>query len=699
MPNNLDLAIAEHRRLTNVDIRIGILGDGSGSGDPRLRDGSGKYWVRFQLADRYTAPVSLPCDTNANIVPTDGLAVEVGYINGEQCILRMSRNGLRQAGQNPIITNPVDPDVNKAQNADGTQQFYCHRSADPAKPWTVVVESGYHEVDGVSHVFITDEIDLSSFVPSAGEQVLACVYVASDDTLEAFASTAKLPTDAIVAADIDECRQQATAGSMSVWGWLLDGDASGLDADVSKNIDLRPFFSEGGGGGGGSISDATVSVAGKVLIDTVPTSGTPIAVTVPIVDPHAFGDSITNGVGASDGAHTYIALLGGLKGWSINNHSSNGQMAPDQANPIYSLTVAENTLSTYFLGANDERFYTTSGLRQDFQAMQLVELAWLAIPASNKVLGTDTGAITYAGSWSDTVAYGLGKNSNTNGDTATFNVYGSNIVIGSIAFGSDQGVDGAFTIEIDGNLYDTYSSKFNGVITTQFSRNYAPFAIVITGLGEAEHQIVITVTSATDAANPVYLDWYASTRGVLTNDGPWVYVSNCIRADTSSYSINGGSEANVTAFNAIIKANAGLLANMGLNVTLVDNVNVINPTSDLGDGLHPNDTGHAKIAQAFSTAMSVKEYARDRQGAAYPLSTGLIIKEVDTPANVPPGYQIIFPDRADGHIKRVNASGTVVDLESGIGLSSEIWGPISSGDPTAPLILDSDGRIVLARRV
>lgn len=248
MTKELEQAIAEHRQLNNIDIRIGFLGDGSGSGDPRLRDGSGKYWVRFALAGRYTAPFAMPADTNANIVPSDGLAVEIGYINGEQCILRMSRSGLRQAGQNPIITNPTDPDVNKAQNSDGTAQFRCYRSADPAKPFTVVVESGYHVVDGTAHVFLTDEIDLTSFVPSSGERCLAVVFVASDDTLIAYASTPVLPIDAVLAAEIDECVQQAAVTSMSVWGWVLDGDATALDADPAKNIDLRFTFETSSGG-------------------------------------------------------------------------------------------------------------------------------------------------------------------------------------------------------------------------------------------------------------------------------------------------------------------------------------------------------------------------------------------------------------------------------------------------------------------
>lgn len=237
--SRLDRAIATHRQQNNVDIVLGYLKSPDGSGDPRLRDGSGRLWVSVQTAEGYSRPVALPVDTNANIPPNDNLSVEVGYIHGEQCVLRASRRGMLGAGTNPAVTNPADPDVRAGNQTVGESQFRCKRSADSSKPWTVVVETGYIEIDGFAYVFIESEIDLSGLVPSADEKVIACVYVRTDLTLEAFASSAVLPDDPITGDMINECRQQADPTSMSVWGWVLEGDLSGLTENPAKNIDLR----------------------------------------------------------------------------------------------------------------------------------------------------------------------------------------------------------------------------------------------------------------------------------------------------------------------------------------------------------------------------------------------------------------------------------------------------------------------------
>lgn len=248
MADRLDKAIDFHRQQTNVDTRIGYTGDGTGSGDPRVRDNSGRMYVRFQLAGRYTLPVPFPLDTNANVPVADNIPVEVGYIGGEKTILRVYRRGYLQSGSNPASTNPSDPQVTITNTSDITQ-FQCKRSLDSSKPLYVVVLQGYIEISGVAHVFLSDEIDLSSFVPATGERCIACVYLKDDLTLEAFASTPKLITDAITEEDIDECRQQAASTSMSIWGWFLDGDITTLDEDPSKNIDLRPFFNSPTSGG------------------------------------------------------------------------------------------------------------------------------------------------------------------------------------------------------------------------------------------------------------------------------------------------------------------------------------------------------------------------------------------------------------------------------------------------------------------
>lgn len=243
--DRLDKAVSDHRKYNNKNLDIRWLGDGGVSSDPRVRDNSGRMWTRKQSSGGWGLPVALALDTNANVPPHAGIPVEVGYdIKGEQCILRVYREGLVQTGTTPAITNPSDAQVQEAAPIPDIRQFLCKRSADTAKPWAVVVLDGYIEIDGVSHIFNQTEVDFDTLtlVPAAGSKCIACIFLRHNLTLEVFASTPVLLTDPILESHIDECRQQAAADSMSIWGWVLEGDASGLSEAPEKNIDLRPKF-------------------------------------------------------------------------------------------------------------------------------------------------------------------------------------------------------------------------------------------------------------------------------------------------------------------------------------------------------------------------------------------------------------------------------------------------------------------------
>ena len=363
----------------------------------------------------------------------------------------------------------------------------------------------------------------------------------------------------------------------------------------------------------GSVGIGTVNVGSKLTVNGNIQTTTGVVTVGTYVS--AFGDSITTGTGASNPATTgYIPVLARNKGLTIINNAVSGDMAADQADEIYALSITSGTQSTYMIGTNDQEFYTTDNLLQDFRDMMCVQLAWLAIPNSRKILGTDAVKITYAGSWSNSPAYGLGKYSTTNGSTATFTVYGSKIIIGSTAFPSDLAMGGTFTVKVDGVVVGSYTDSFRGPMTTHAGINYGPFAIIIPNLTLATHTVVVTVTSATNANNQVYLDWVAGVDNVRQEAGPSVYVANVIQATLYVY---GGDEANIAKFCKVIKDSATYLSSLGLNVSMVDVNSVLDPVADLADGLHPNDSGHLKIANSFATVMNGVIYPKEKQLASY----------------------------------------------------------------------------------
>ena len=314
----------------------------------------------------------------------------------------------------------------------------------------------------------------------------------------------------------------------------------------------------------------------------------------------SFGDSITVGFYASNQATTaYIPVLEGLRGWDFTNHAIGGRTAVTHAEEIYGFDPTSNSISTYMLGTNDELFMTTADQRSDFGNIQIAEVAYLAIPQANKVLGLDTNAVAYSGTWSDTAQYGLGRKSAVQDSTATFTLTGTVLIFGFIGNDATQGSPSQLTITVDGVVHGPYTPWFLGTLPALV---YAPYSVVITGLDNTAHTVVITRTSA----NGPHL-WFDWAGGVTQADplGAYVYVANVLRQTAAGYIANGGSDANVTAFNALIASNVSLLQSYGLNVELVDINAALNITTDLdADGIHPNDTGHGKLATTFSAAMN-----------------------------------------------------------------------------------------------
>jgi len=74
----------------------------------------------------------------------------------------------------------------------------------------------------------------------------------------------------------------------------------------------------------------------------------------------------------------------------------------------------------------------------------------------------------------------------------------------------------------------------------------------------------------------------------------------------SSYSpSNNGSDTAVNQFNAIISGVASTLSGDGLNVQYVDVNSYYNLSTDVDtDNVHPNDSGHQHIADAFIAALN-----------------------------------------------------------------------------------------------
>lgn len=313
----------------------------------------------------------------------------------------------------------------------------------------------------------------------------------------------------------------------------------------------------------------------------------------------AFGDSITVGFYASNQATTaWIPLLADLRDWTVTNYAVGGQTVITQAGAIYTGTILRDSISTIMLGTNDELSMTTANQRTDWDKIEIIQIAYRAIANNKKIFGTDTTKVFYTGSWSNTIQFGLGKNTTELNATATFQVFGESIIMGFIGNDITQGNTAEFSITVDGIDKGTYPISF---LTALPGLVYAPFGVIVDGLSKSLHTVEIRKTTS---SGRIWFDWAA---GIDKDDiiRPYVYVANIIYQTAAGYAVNGGSDANIDAFNIIIADNVNYLNELGLNVYLVDLNTTLNITTDLyTDGIHPDDDGHLKIANKFNSIIN-----------------------------------------------------------------------------------------------
>jgi hypothetical protein len=312
----------------------------------------------------------------------------------------------------------------------------------------------------------------------------------------------------------------------------------------------------------------------------------------------AFGDSITAGVGASTLANDYVSVLASDLSVTVADDGVSGSTANSQEDSVYTTNVPStgSPLYTYMIGTNDISFYGSNVDEQtNYQSFIMASAAYLAIPNSNKVFGQSVSGVTYTGTWTNSTYYGgaISKYSTTNGDTATFTTTGT---VAYIAYTILNGNGGQFSVTVDGTsegTYDNYGYN-NSSVTGSFSRNYGSGLARISGLSSGTHTIVLTVTSTTSASNQVFFDWATGNANLPTSGGPTVLEGEVI----PQYPTN----LLVPVYNTLVADNVSTLSADGLNVHLVDTYDAIdNPSTELvvPPGIHPNDIGHTKMAQAY----------------------------------------------------------------------------------------------------
>lgn len=302
-----------------------------------------------------------------------------------------------------------------------------------------------------------------------------------------------------------------------------------------------------------------------------------------------FGDSITAGAGASSTANRYANLLAASLGRTLANYGVNGNCAADQAIVSRGVTFSASDIATLMIGANDsQRYFTT--VQQGYYGAFVREIVAAALLPS-KVKGRDSG-MSKAGTWVDTQpSWSYGCRSNVSGSEATCTVQGESIYIGTILQDMNGGpLNGEAEVWVDGEKAGIISSSGQGMPTA--FNSYAPACYRFAGFSASTHEVKIKLISGW-----IYLEYVA---GSDQPDTPSFYLSTVCKLFQQAQN----DDPTIQKLNIIINALAAEFIADGFDLTLVGNYHVIGQSDLIGDGIHPNDTGHAKLSEAFFAAMA-----------------------------------------------------------------------------------------------
>jgi len=315
----------------------------------------------------------------------------------------------------------------------------------------------------------------------------------------------------------------------------------------------------------------------------------------------AFGDSFTRGTGATTSNLCWVARLAAAANRGITNLGSSGKELQDISWTIMGTSVAARDSAWLLTGFNDMRFQggsadTLNGYRSNLRAC----LAYLAIPATNRIYCTN---FTFTGTWGDFTLWTLpSKYSTTAASTAQFTAYGDTIYL-AWANRHHLGNGGTATVAVDGVNRATIDSRVGESPYDSATTVHWPGLTRISGLTNGSHTVLITVSGV----GYVDFQWAAGNGSLIGADLPAVYSSGPPRMNAAGYALGGatgytnGTDAVCQDYNTANTEVCAELAADGLNVTCVDVARHYVPESGhvYGDNIHPNDTGHLRIAQAF----------------------------------------------------------------------------------------------------
>ena len=338
------------------------------------------------------------------------------------------------------------------------------------------------------------------------------------------------------------------------------------------------------------------------------TTNAPVATVSPLIVPrawyHAYGDSITAGYAVSQ-PQSFPALLAAYSGLQLSSYALDDDMACDLApRQVFpnadSPTLAQPAQYTLLVSTSDAAAKGAGAYEPVFNLCHQATIAWLALPAEDKILATDP-AVTLAGI--------IHLESGNNWNAMTSDLQNSSITfpiqIASAAplyawYRLTDGNLGTFSYSLDGVILGTSPSFTTPGMSTTNGTSSSLGLLRLPSVPAGAHTLTFTQTSIGAAGMGIVA--IGIPPATLPPTMPQVYVGLTPLEEIGSGATCDVNPATCLAYLSDIAANVSLLQADGLtNVRLFDSRKYMTGTSaDMADPTHPNSTGHQQIARAIT---------------------------------------------------------------------------------------------------
>lgn len=243
-------AIREAQKVLGTYEEFGVLGDENGrinSGLPKNRVYVRKLVADGQYSKAYVA-IAHTHRTGAYMLYA-GSPIVLGYLNSELFVVGQNHKTTESLGYNPAVLNTGDPTLQGVATTD-LLPLLSHAVGTSVNPSTKIGFKSFRYYTPENEVkwfvgSVPNQVDLSSFIPSAGEHRYVCVFFNTQTAnFTVRGSTAQVLAIPLSEDDKQECYDDMPPYAIPVSMWRLqDGQTAVTQVDFVE--DLRPLWGQG----------------------------------------------------------------------------------------------------------------------------------------------------------------------------------------------------------------------------------------------------------------------------------------------------------------------------------------------------------------------------------------------------------------------------------------------------------------------